>query len=87
MADAVATPSLMGAGTDGLKRVQHAEGANIPPNQKDTNQQANIANPSDNECFLCRFPSLGAFVPETNQQIRTDANQLPSHVEQQEIVG
>ena len=65
----------------------HAEAADLSPEQEYPQQHPHVADAGDDECFLGRFFGRRSFVPEADKQVGANANQLPGHVEQQEVVG
>ena len=53
----------------------------------DSKQKENIANARGDESFFCSSRSGGLLIPEADEQIRGEANDLPAHEEQQQAVG
>ncbi len=60
---------------------RHTEAAHFPPQQQDSDQQTHIADAGDYESLFGRLPGGRALEPESDQQVRADADQLPGHVE------
>ena len=75
------------AGGHGVEGVGHAEAAHVDPQQQDAHQQTHVADAGHHKGFLGGLPGPGIFKPEPDEQVGTQAHQLPGDVEQQEVVG
>ena len=76
-----------GPGLYGFESLQHAEAADLPPDEQDAHQEPDVADTGDNKCLFSRLTGRGQLVPEPDQKVGTNSHQLPGHVQQQEAVG
>ncbi len=71
----------------GVKNAGQVRRSRVHEEYHDPNEESRIANPVHDEGFLARIGCRILLVPETDQQVRTKADELPSHVNENETVG
>ena len=77
------------------RRVLHAsravvvekQRARLPVKPHHAQQQTEVTDPGGNERLLGRGRRGGPFIPKTNQQVRREPHNLPTHKQQQEAIG
>ena len=80
-------PLRHAAAADEPRHPREIERACQEAEHEDANEKAQVSNTGDDKGLLCRARGFRLLVPEPDQEVRAEADQLPRHVEQDEVVG